>query len=102
MQLVLDDEIGWTEWIGGFRFDSREFLRVALNGRMAVGIFQLWGAPAMTRAVSIDLAEEHLRFTLPRHLREFIHSSNEQRWQAAINFFIHYHDGQTFIWRLAF
>src|SRR5690349_15780408 len=52
MQFVLYDEVRRAEWIGCFRFDGGKFLRVAFDGGMAIGIFQLRGAPAVTWTVT--------------------------------------------------
>src|SRR5947209_8392689 len=53
----------------------------------------------MPVAIGFDLPEEHLHFAVPRHLRKLIHCSDEQRGQAAIDFFIDDQDGNALLRR---
>jgi len=42
----------------------------------------------VTLAIAGDAPEEHLRLTLPRHARKFIHCGDQKVGQQAIDFFI--------------
>src|SRR5437879_5158984 len=49
----------------------------------------------MPVAITLDLAEEHLHFALPRHLSELVYRGDQQRGQPPINLLIDHDDRQA-------
>src|SRR5438132_1583543 len=85
MEFVLNDEVRWPQWIGRDSFGGRQ---VVLSG-VRVLVVNLWRAVAVPFANALNLAEEHLHGTVPRHLCELVHRGDEQRRQPPINLLVH-------------
>ena len=61
-----------------------------------LAVLDFWRPVSVALAVTVDLAEEHGNAPIPGHLRKFVDGGDEQRGQAAVDFFIHRQYRQTF------
>ena len=54
-------------------------------------VLRIWGEVAVPFAVGVDLTEEGGHAPIPWHLGKLIDGSDEQRWEAMVDLFIHDH-----------
>src|SRR5688572_21139932 len=97
MKFVLNYQVGRSQLR---MFDRLRGRHAGVRLRMKARILNLGGLEAMTLAVPVDLSKQHLDLALPGHLSKFINSRNQKGRKAPVNFLVHNHHGQTFVWRL--
>src|SRR5205823_14041281 len=88
---ILDDQVWWSQRT----LRERACLWEASHGSVLIFILQVRCVKAVAAAPLVHLPKQHLCGPIPGHLREFIDGGNQQRRQAAVNFFIDDQHWQT-------
>src|SRR5258708_6137593 len=91
MQLVLDNQIRRSQWAvcDGTRRGETS------HGPVQVLILEIGAVEAMTTALLIYLAKEHLRRPVPGHLGKFVDGRDKQRRQATVDLLVNDQHGQS-------
>src|SRR5690606_35142686 len=91
VQLVLDDEVRWTQRRARHRLRRRQRARLVVRVTLfSPGHFvEIRRAVAMPRALRLDSTEQRMQWSLPRELREFVDSGDDERRQQPADLLVH-------------
>ena len=97
MELILDDQVGWSNSADGLHRSRRQ------NLGLSVSSLALAPGPEQTMALAFlaYTAEQSPNLSAPSHHRKFVHGSDHHRRRTVVDFFIHRQYWDTWVWQIA-